>query len=368
MRLNILSHGQDPGTHYNGMPASYLFVETILGSGILSENASGRIDGVMQAAISRLQAFLTPGASSDLESMLGFFAPKGGGLAKVRQMVQKAGTIQTPITQDRNWWQELFTVFNVQDQTVQQQIMAATVRSAGNPPQSEIPGVPGVPQSRPQAGAAPATDLAAKMQQNTQARQASAQRMAAIRGQMKALPPAVGEALCNHLAKQLMTETDVKSNLRFVASNLMKRLGYGSTTPVQEVNWLKKFATSFDRPVEEGFRDFFRNMRMMAANPDHLQAKAQNSALKSYNERVAKLAIQHLTDHITQEMETRLQVANLTVRDMIITVSEWQKVMAEKQKLNGQMTPQFKQKFHDTYDKMQRIVYALDPNLAKSQT
>lgn len=415
MKLTNLTHdaGHPLTRHkFGDLPASYLFVETVVGTGILGEAADARLTQAMQAAIGRLQNFLTPGASSDLEAMLGFFAPKGGGLPKVQEMVKKAGDLQTPVAQDQTWWQELYSIFNVQDQGVQQQIQQRAVQAAGPSMASGGPSSASNPQGGASGldpakaasaingmGSGPASAdpaLLAQLQQqatgvqnqnaelrgmldkNTAAREASMARMKEIQAKIDALkakraaggPPApTAESVFNFLATELLNEADVKSNLRFVASNLMKRLGYGSTTPVQEVNWLKRFAGNFDKTVDEGFRDFFRNLRMMAANPGHIEQQAQNSQLKSHNQRVAKLAIQYLSDWLTQEMNQRLQVANLKVNDVVKVGLEWKKLQAQYQKMKGGPVPEaFRQRFNAAHDQMQRIVFALDPNLAKSGT
>lgn len=355
MKLSNLT--QDAGHpltrhRFGGLPASYLFVESVIGSGVLSETANNRLAHVMRAAINRLQNFLTPGASSDLEAMLGFFAPKGGGLQKVNEIVRKAGELQNPIDQEQTWWQDIFSVFNLQDPAVQQKIQTQAVEAAGG-------------QSSQRNNNADLLNALAKNAADRQTSMADIQQTQQKINDLQARNAPTVESVLNFVAKELLNEADVKSNLRFVASNMMRRLGHNSTTPVQEVNWLKRFATSFDKPVDEGFHDFFRNLRMMAANPGHIKVRADQSQLKHHNERVAKLAVQYLSDWITQEMNSRLKVANLTPQDVISVGREWTKYQTEYQRANGQVSEDFKQRFSELKERMQRIVYALNPDIAK---
>lgn len=381
MKLNDLSHdaGHPLTRHKFGyLPASYLFVETVVGAGILGEAAETRLNQIMQGAIGRLQNFLTPGASSDLETMLGFFAPKGGGLARVQDMIKKAGDLKISVAQDQVWWQQLFTVFNVLDTSVQQQIQQRAIQAAGNLTQDKNETTAGqksnpAAQIKRQEVLDQNQELTRMIDKNTAAREASLARMKEIQARIDALAARKGtptsEGVFNFIAGELLNEADVKSNLRFVASNLMRRLGYTSTTPIQEIDWLKRFACDFKKPVEEGFGDFFRNMRMMATNPGHVAQKAQDSQLKSHNQRVAKLAIQYLSDWLTQEMGQRLRVANLTVQDMMKSTVEWRKLQAQHMKFNGQPVPKpFQQQFDAARERMERIVFAMDPNLVKGDS
>jgi hypothetical protein len=365
---------------------------------------------MVNAAIGRLQNFMTPGPSTDLETMLWFVANNKGGIAKVKESITKAGQLQTPLQQDQNWWQELFTIFNLQDPSVQQQIQAKTVQGAGQPPgqqqayqqtrqgpaaqaQQAAPGTPAQgaatgtqqmdpallaqPQSQGQAVQRNQAELQDMLTRNAAAREASMARIRELQGKIDALraqraakqggtapaPVPATEDVFNALAVALLNEGDVKSNLKFVASNLMRRLGYASTTPVQEVNWLKRFVRGFEqRPVEEGFRDFFSNLRTAIANPGHAQMQNQNSELKSYNERAAKLAVRYMTDWLTSEINNRLQVAGLTYQDMATSLATWKKLMAISK--SGKAPPDLATKLQAAQQKVLQIVYALNPKLA----
>ncbi len=410
MKLSNLAH--DAGHHlsrhrFGTVPASYLFIESVVNSGVLSEAGTNRLNGMVNAAIGRLQNFMTPGASTDLETMLWFVANDKGGINKVKESIAKAGKLQTPIQQDQNWWQELFTIFSLQDPAIQQQIQAKTTQGAGSPPGQDqqnpaqaaqphrgnldpnraaqvMQAMGGGPaqmdpallaqlQAQGQAVQGNQTELQAMLTKNTAAREASMARIRELQGKIDALhaqraaktssTTPTTEDVFNTIAIAILSEADVKSNLKFVASNLMRRLGYASTTPVQEVNWLKKFVRGFEqRPVAEGFNDFFRNLRTAIANPGHAQMQNQNSELKSYNERAAKLAVRYMTDWLTSEINNRLQVAGLTYQDMASSLALWKKLDAIMR--SGKGTPDIASKFQAAQQKVTQIAYALDPKLA----
>jgi hypothetical protein len=286
---------------------------------------------------------LTPGASGDLDSLLFFFAPKGGGLAKIQQLVQKAGASQTPLLQDQNWWQEIFSVFNIQDKSVQQDIVNKVSQSAGIAQQ----------QGAQQQGGDYAA-LAAEFKNLLATQQANLERLKALKARLTNLGKA--EEVLRPVALGLVSEMALnRSHLRFSGNG--RKLGCVSTTSVHETDWFKDFMAKM--PVKEGFRDFFDNLRTMVANPGHLQTKMANHTNGSTNERIAKLAVRHLSDYLTQELTSRLKVANLTVGDLAHGAKRWklvQKAYAEK-RINANT-------YQHEWEDVQRIIFALNPGLA----
>src|SRR5215831_8586968 len=95
------------------LPLSYLFVESVLSSGVLSEADSNRFGALLKAGLAKLRNFMTPDASTDLDALLNLLVPAGGGLARVKALIQQAKQLPGQLIRNDNWWQELFSVFGV---------------------------------------------------------------------------------------------------------------------------------------------------------------------------------------------------------------------------------------------------------------
>lgn len=383
---------------YGELPPSYLFIESVIASRVLSEATSNRLEAVITAAASKLRNLLTPGASSDLETMLTFLAPKGGGMAKIQQLVQAAGQSQTPIDQDETWWQQMFDAFGVVDPQIRNTVRAKTQQIVGNQPvtgasPAAAPAAPGSPSAGPPAASTPAagsppdlatleqqraaaaqeqTDLMGQLDQNRGQQDQARNKVEQLRAKLAALKAkrgGVAEAVLHHIATQLLAEADVGSNLKFVTSGLMRRLGCPASSTVQEVDWLKKFLGK--APVKEGFSDFFRNLRMNYANPMYSAQKWDQYGAGQANQHAAKVAVRLLSDHITQIFQERLKVANLTPQQAMQNLVEWEKIKAAQAaaiKNRQPMPPDLQAKYATTYQNMQRVVFALNPELARRPT
>lgn len=400
MRLQHI--GTDGGHYlsrpkYGETPPAYLFIESVIASGVLSEASNNRLEAIVGAAAGKLKNLLTPGASSDLETMLTFLAPKGGGLAKIQQLVKLAGETKTPLDQDETWWQQIFDAFGVVDQTVRQTIKAKSSQIANDKPATGAPAPAAQQTAQPKAGKAPPgapaaqtaqqpdvtaleqeraraaqeqTDLMGQVQQNQADQSQSRAKVEQLRAKLAALKAkragGVAEDMLRHIAHGLLAEADVSSNLKFVANSLMRRLGYQSSSAVQEVSWLKKFIGS---PVKEGFKDFFNNLRMNYANPMYSADKWDQYGAGQHNQHLAKVAVRLLSDHITQSFAERLQVANLTPKQAMQHLVEWEKVkvaQAAAIKNRQPMSPAIQARYNAAYQNMQRVVFALNPELARN--
>lgn len=372
-----LEHGDYRTRHRTGAtPISYLFVETVVESGLLKEAVNRRFGQLMRTAIAQLQNFMTPGASSDLSALLGFINPAGGGVPRLKQMVQKAKDSQKPVLDDQTWWQDMFEIFGVKDEAMKTNIIANTKKSAGAVPGTKAPQAQAAqtPAQQAPAAAAPESPVAAFQQRLAVHKEKLMARQGAAAPQPPAAPGAptagdgweVVEGIWDALADSLLAEASVKSSLRFVASNMIRKLGYASTTNVPEEDWLKDFLARRPRQVNEGFSDFFRELRAKAANPGYADVRANNAQLSAYNERAAKLAVRFLSDYLTAEMQNRLKVANLSPDDMMRVSKEWQGMqMAYQKNQSAGSDPAFMSRYQDTFQKLQRLLYALNPDLAR---
>ncbi len=387
MKLHQLCDDTSTGLRRLGLPASYLFIEAVIATGALSEAAATRVGGAMQAAMARLRNFMTPGASTDLGSLLHFFAEKGGGFPKLKELVAKAKQSPTPIAQDTEWWRQMFEVFGLKDPAVQSKIQSRAIQIVGSSPTTapsgKKAGGAGAGATDPDRVAALAhrDDLRRRLDQNLLDQQASQQRLQELEAKLAAfkakrqarnqppIPPTT-EALLDNLAHLVLVEAEATSSLRCVANHLMRKLGFPSNTSSHEMEWLKRFVSNFKTtPLVEGFNDYFNNLRHMVANPGIVSGNIQDTTLRHQNEHLAKVAIKLLSDRLTQELGDRLRVANLTTKDLATTFQEYQALAKVFERVKGTpqaQNPVFLGRVASFKQMQQRILLALKPELAKA--
>ena len=122
---------------YESLPLSYLFIESILATNALNEAGEGRFEALLQAGVAKLNAALTPGNASDLDSLLAFMAPSAGGSSAVNSLIQQAAKYQGNIVDNQDWWNKLFNVFGVQDDTIKSNIQNQVKQDIGLPTQTQ---------------------------------------------------------------------------------------------------------------------------------------------------------------------------------------------------------------------------------------
>jgi hypothetical protein len=402
------------------LPMSYLFIESVLASGVLNEAGSGRLAALMRAGIAKLQNFLTSDPSTDLQSLLIFLAPTGGGMEKLKVLITQAKQAKGSILDNEDWWRDLFNAFGMKDPGIQAEIRQRVAREIGREPQARGRGIAGPPGQEPEqrggilgglagmfqhplgqqgrgqrpgggmgggggGGMSPdmTNDLQAERErvrghenqlrdmvsQNSKDRESTMAEMQRLQAQLDAMRPkqrGMAESFLAAVASGLLQESSVRSNLKFVANNLMRRLGAPAVTDFSSHDWLKDFLNSVvpkKEPVEEGFRDFVRGAGNFLGNPTYGADKMDDSARTDRNERAAKLAVQILFDKLKDELRQRLQVANLSMDDMRQTLNLWNKLMAKWQ--SGSRDPRLQTKLKETLEQVKKILFAINPNMAK---
>lgn len=362
--------------HSSNAPPAYLFVETVLTSNVLSEAATNRLHALINAGVAKLQNLLTPDPNSDLETLLSVLIPASQGINRVKALVEQAKTMDGELIDNNAWWVDLFNAFGQKDTAVQKEIRDAVAKEfigqqAGAQPSGSRSGSRS--QTR-QSGAgfdiqaaiaqvqADRAKLKEQLAQNAKDRAASAEQIAKLKAKIAEMERGgMAEELYKEVAIALLNEESVRSNLRFLAGST-RRLGSNSTTPIIYQNWLDEFVKS-RKPVKEGFRDFIDNARTFLGNPNHAAASMDDSTRKNRNQRAAKLAVQLLFGKLKTELAQRLKLANLTLKDMRDTLILWKQLQAKYQ--DGARDQQFIAKVKETFEKLKRIIMAVNPEMAK---
>lgn len=364
------------------LPTSYVFIESVIDSGLLSEASSSRLGAVLSAGLAKLQNFLTPDASTDFDSLLAFIAPKGGGLPKIKDLIVRAKEIDGALVDNEDWWREVFEVCGVKDPAIQERIRSQVAKEVAPKPEKE-PEPPAPPEAednfetsfrnmwKPPTGSYGSDPRSAThpVEKAYRHRQMRNDRIKLLHRSLQRLHGQdIGESICNAIAQGLLNEGSVRSNLKFVASNTVRRLGCPSVANFEDENWLNRFMRSIapkDEPLEEGFRDFARGARNFLANPKYTIDKLDDTSRREQNQQSAKLALQLIFDHLKKEMGVRLRVAGLTLDDLHETVKMWNKLHAKYR--SGSRDPRLMAKLAEVFEKLKSIIFALQPEMAKGE-
>jgi hypothetical protein len=378
MKLRQVATGQ-PDT-----AVSYLFVETVLHSGVLTEASQSRLGALLAAGLSKLQNFLTPDAATDLESLLFFIAPDGGGLTRVKELITQAKNIDGILVENNDWWNDLFNACGVKDPEIQAGIKNKVTKEFSKPEPAASPAPPVPPPGFKDAvhgmfnqhGPSPAGHGGTNQRAATPAppshepvlkayseRQARTQRLRALNSALSKLGASkMTESFYSEVAKNLLDEGAVRTNLKYVMSNLMRRMGHPISTNYPDENWLKKFMSNRQQ-VSEGFTDFMRDARNFVANPSYTVDKLDNTSRQEQNQRAAKIAVQLIFDHLKKEADARLGIVDMDLDDVREALGLWNK-LAERYK-KGSRDSRLIAKLKELKEKIRQITFALNPESAK---
>lgn len=333
----------------SGLSFSYLFLEQMLESQILTEAAGSRLGSLISASLAKIQNFLAPGVTGHLDALLSFIAPKGGGLKRVQELVAQSKQIEGDITQNDDWWRDIFRATGIQDPSAQHNIRTKiTEQFPINPqPQPEAPQQQQAPQ--PQKGASRLRSLGTY-----------------LNGVSERFRQGFSEAVAVNILKGLIPEHFGYSSLKYATRNLLRRQGMLQVDPD---DWLKRFMKTISnaepKPIAEGIGDFLRGARHFLTNPQYSSDKLDQSAQNSRNQHAAKLAVQMIFDHLNREMTARLRVAGLTMKDLHDAINFWNKLNAKYQQ--GSRDPRLLEALKEQYqNKIKPIVVALYPEINSS--
>lgn len=352
-------------------PLSYLFIETVLCNCPISEDA--RFGALMAASLAKLRNFITPGASSDLVALLSFLAPTGGGATKLKQLVDQAKSINGSLSDDDGWWTDIFNVCGLKDKSIQDSIRQQ-VSDELTSNQQQTPNQPTVYDQQQDE-----YDEERDKQQKRRNNKSRLERLQKYLSDLNAkYSQRVSESVFNAMAVALIKEGSIKSSLKFVGSNMMRRFGSPTFAHYSDDDWFKTFMGKFskDKAVAEGIGDMarsvgtgvgnlVRNVRTYAANPQYTTNKLNDVSRGEDNQRGAKLAVQLLFSHLKKEASARLGVAGFTLKDLHSVVRLWDKLHAKYR--SGSRDPKLIAKLAEVYNqKLKPLVLSLNPELAKT--
>lgn len=85
---------------------------------------------VIRLGIAKLQGAISPKTQQDLEHLLLYLAPRGGGVGQLRKVIEAATTSPGPISQNKEWWVQLFGVFGQVPQEIRDEVMRLAAAEA----------------------------------------------------------------------------------------------------------------------------------------------------------------------------------------------------------------------------------------------
>jgi len=350
--------------YHNSKPISILFVESAFAAGLVTEAEAGVLTTLFRAGLAKLQAALTPNTPQDLDSLLTFVASEGGGLQKVQSLLQAAKASHGSITNNQEWWNELFHAFNITDAAVQREIQNQVITTVGGQPtpqqapqtqpeqqpeqqpgQVAEPVVEPTPEPTPRQTTPPPrttprdwfSDLQQERQrvldqQNRMAdllahsrsmRQDTSDRLQAIAKRLEELKAqGATESLAIDYATIILEFPRVRNNLPAIVE-LMVRSGGRRFATITEAGLINR-ANQAIGAVPGFLQNLTRHAADITANPRYAQRRYQESYTSSTNERVAKLAIKLLTDHVRKAFGQKLQTANATPQEIINGLGRFQ--------------------------------------------
>lgn len=351
----------------NFPPLSYLFVESVLATGVVNE--AGRLQALFQAGLAKLQAAITPGSGQDLDILLQFMAPRGGGSAAVQNLVQSAGREQGDITANDQWWKELFNAFGIADETIKGNVQNQVKQELAKGIQPEAGDEADAAEADPEtgqsleAGGSPGGGSLLDQLKDERGREQAYQgdissQLAAIRKSREANQEAIGhlrnrldtalkggpnrkdeeqvaaESVSAELALALMCETAVIRNIGTVGNHMIRQIGIRCrcNTPVlSEVGLLDRLRGAVGGTVQGG--------RNLLANPELAKRKLRTATSSANNTRAAKLATQFLSDHLRSTFEMKLETAGLTPDAIKQKLQTWSQLKDLEKNSGGNPSP-----------------------------
>ena len=353
------------------LPLSYLFIESVIAINILDE---GSLGDTFTAGLAKLKSALTPGSSEDLDMLLQFMAPRGGGAKAVNNLVQIAGREHGSILDNSNWWQELYNVFGVTDQTIQTNVLnqvkqeIAKPASVLNQPTEPAPPAPAAPAepapaapAEPPAPAAPIfdqpqpgqpnSDLLNTLRQERDSEQAYqgdiAQQLTAIRKQRGITQKEIGhlrnrleralqsgepaaESVSTEIALVLMNETAVIRNITTINHHMIRQISIRCQCNAPILS---------EAGLMNRLRGAVKGAGNVLANPQSTRQRLRTTAATANNTRAAKLAVQLFSDQLRSTFEMSLQQAEITPDQIAQKLEIWNKLKQLEAKSRGNPSP-----------------------------
>jgi hypothetical protein len=374
-------------------PIPYIFIESVVESRVLDEGAFSEL---FKTGIAKLKAALTSGPGGDVETLLTFMAPKGGGITTVNNLIKRASAEEGSLLENQQWWEELFGTFNIGDQStkaeIQQQVQQdllnpqANVEAGGEAGEAGGEAKPGFFDKFKDAmsGGGSAGDLAASDvgagdvgagDDLEGRREALNDRFESLFSRLEKLkadregsaspvePPAEpdlefaepesgpvqqrlpGMEECNvaDLALALLNDHCVQANIGRIGNLMLRRIGshhHVQMPTISEAGLLGRLRDAVGG-IPDKLRRGAETARSMIANPKHAARSLATSGAASNNERAAKLAVQILSEKLRTDFEAKLSANGLTPDQIVTTLNQWQELKPKAEAGNAEAVQQY---------------------------
>lgn len=355
----------------NKIPLSYLFIKSA--ADILNEAEGGRLESLLKAGMAKIKAAMTPSNAEDLDILLSFHAPGKGGVKAVNDLIAQASKTPYDITSDMNWWNNMFDVFGVQDNTIRNNIIQSVKDEIGisqpstptqeQPQSSEAPQTPQVQQqTSPNSQTLSALQTERGSEQNNQndilsqlaeirkQREANRAEITKLRNQLNSMTPngrKFAESICNEIAQSLINEYTVQANLKYICNNVVSTSLRPYSYSIQETG------------LRDRLRNIFKHARNFTANPVYFKNRLNSVTNSANNQRAAKLAVQALTDNIRTNFNTRMQENGMTPEQIQAKLEMWMSLKAAYE--NNDTRPEVIDSLASASNEINRIAGILQP-------
>lgn len=328
----------------NNKSLQYLFIESAIKSRLLSEQDLSGIQALLQAGIAKLKAAITPGTSSDLDVLMSFMAPGTGGSSAIKELIDAAGQITGPLSQDQDWWNNFFSTLNIQDRSDQKNLQYQVADEVGQEMLRD-PGLPSPKQEEPSPEAQKipetqdnqprsrgeralrkerenATDWAKRLEdlitrRGEDQKQASAH-IDRINSKLSQLMQKAPKEDIAAIGDILLEFESVKNNLRPIVNFTIKNINQTYNTDIKPIN-------------EAGL---FDKLRTMMANPRYAKRTLGQETNAAKNIQAAKLATQLAIQNMRKRFNAKLSNAGLSPDDIIKVYKQWSKLKTSGGDLN----------------------------------
>jgi hypothetical protein len=320
-------HGQD-------LSSSRLFIESVSELNILSE--ADQLYAMFVAGLEKLRAAITPGSSDEsVDALLAFMAPNGGGVEALDKL------LNTPANpaEDDNFWNELYTIFNITDSSVQEDIKRRVTDEYEDTQQRPEPGEERQQEQQQEPEGRGYEDRGREPAGRGRGQKGRGRRKPAnFVDRFRSAHNKFRESDYSRLSKAILELHSVRSNLPIISERMRDRLS-PHLPDITERN--------LRRALNEA--EWLDNLRTRTANPKYAEGIYKDQGNKAVNERMVKLAVKIAKDHIREKFNAKLQDAGLLPKDIIKQFVRYraisadsnpsQRDLAEKRVLEGKLGP-----------------------------
>lgn len=392
-QLRCIFGGYNPliESAYCKTPISYLFIESVVDAGVIKE--SDFLASLLSTGLSKLRAALTADSINDLQILLDFnksiLGSEQGDAQQVLNLIDQANNSDTDISNNSEWWDSIFQATGVTDPDIRQKILSQLqVSSTSTPQQSAQPAQPKQEESTPQSpqqsrptdqtrspfrsrmsqARSQPNDINQQRQQEqsyndylTQQLEQLRQGREANRAEIEKLLQAIQkkkdeastESICNAISSVLLEHEQVINNIGYISKLLANKICYSYRHPL---------ITITEAGILDRLKGAFRSAGNLAANP----ALLKTANIKSNNQRIAKLAVQLITSHLRDRLNSTLQKSDMLPKDIF---SDYQKFTQILQQIrSGNKDPQLIEQYNQLLNKFKQISPLFNASEQQPQT